>query len=66
MLFRSQGLTEHELDHVFYGTSDALPILNPEEVHAYRWISKADLGIEIQKFPERFTYWFPLALHRFY
>ena len=61
-----QGLTEHELDHVFYGTSDALPILNPEEVHAYRWISKADLEIEIQKFPERFTYWFPLALHRFY
>lgn len=37
------NLTEHELDHVFIGTFDDEPNLNPDEVMAYRWVELQDL-----------------------
>lgn len=56
------GLTEHELDHVFFGYSDQDPIINPDEVQAFRWITPDDLREEIKKKPEAFSSWFKILL----
>ncbi len=57
-------LIEHELDHIFIGYSDALPEINSEEVAAYRYISQADLTVELATHPERFSEWFKLLFER--
>ena len=33
------GLTEHELDHVMIGYYNEAPIINPEEVENWKWMS---------------------------
>ncbi len=59
------GLTEHELDHVYFGISDQTPVINPSEVKAFRFASLEMLEKEISENPERFTVWlkicFPLV-----
>ena len=52
------GLTEKEHDHVFIGTFEGVPKLNPEEAAAYRWISLDNLEKELTQEPEKYTYWF--------
>ncbi len=51
-------LTEHELDHVFYGYSDQLPLINSNEVMNYRYINYSDLKNEILRNPDQYTVWF--------
>lgn len=58
----ANGLTEHEFDHVFVGTYDADPVLNPEEAAAWKWISPADLQAAIAADPDNYTYWLKVAL----
>jgi len=54
----SNGLTEHELDHVCVANYNGEEIiLNPDEVAAVRWISHADLEKEIAANPNSFSYW---------
>jgi len=55
-------LIEHELDHVFTGVCNELPILNIEEVEDYRYISEKELKKEIVAAPYMFTEWFKIAL----
>lgn len=54
------GLMEHELDHVFIGETDDKPILNPNEVEAFRYVDSITLSNEIKLHPEKFTIWFRL------
>jgi isopentenyl-diphosphate delta-isomerase len=56
------GLIEHEFDHVYFGHTDTPPNINPEEVHAYRYITLAQLEMELAQVPEKFTYWFKLLI----
>ena len=57
-----QGLTEHEFDHVFIGESDTLPVPNPEEVDAFKYV-KLDWVVEdVKNHPENYTVWFIIAL----
>lgn len=56
------GLTEHEFDHIFIGSFDGEPALNPEEADASRWATPEELRTELKEHPEQFTYWFRLAL----
>lgn len=56
------GLTEHEYGHVYFGISDDLPRINPEEAADWRYASLAEIQHEIEQHPERFTPWF---LHTF-
>ncbi|MDP2422954.1 MAG: isopentenyl-diphosphate Delta-isomerase [Bacteroidales bacterium] len=56
------GLTEHEFDHVFFGTYDEDPVLNPGEVAEWKWIGMEDLMSEVIKNPQDFTVWFKIAL----
>lgn len=60
----AEGLTEHELDHVFTGVHGGEVKPNPEEVGETRWVQVAELERELQAWPEAFTPWFKLALER--
>jgi isopentenyl-diphosphate delta-isomerase len=51
-------LTEHELDHVFIGISDDIPVLNAYEVMDWRSVSYDDLEKELKEYPSHFTAWF--------
>ncbi len=51
-------LTEHELDHVFIGFSDAEPIINKTEVEEWKYIAWDELKKDIGKNPSNYTYWF--------
>jgi len=60
------GLTEHELDHVFTGTTNTNPVINPEEVDTYKWMSVEDIKLAIQQQPEQFTAWFIIAMQKIF
>ncbi len=51
-------LTEHELDHVFIGMSDAVPEINPSEVHDWKYLSFVEIQASAQESPDQFTLWF--------
>lgn len=52
------GLTEHELDHVYLGFSDQLPNMNAEEVMDFKYIKFNELKLDVAKNPEAYTVWF--------
>ncbi|MDX1349198.1 MAG: isopentenyl-diphosphate Delta-isomerase [Putridiphycobacter sp.] len=56
-----QGMIEHELDHVFIGTTDNLPVINPSEVGAYDYFPISDLSKQVIDQPEKFTEWFKIC-----
>ncbi len=56
------GLTEHEIDHVYYGISNHEPVKNPREVKAWKYISLADLQADMLKNPEKFSAWLNICL----
>lgn len=56
-----QGLIEHEFDHVFVGTTDAIPIINREEVEVYKYETVENIKKDIEKHPEDYTAWFKIA-----
>lgn len=60
-----QGLTEHELDYVFKGVYNEEPVINPEEVAAYKWIDFDELQQDIQNNPEQYTPWFRIILKEY-
>lgn len=55
-------LTEFEFDHVFTGHTDDEPVLNPDEVAAWKYISIKDLQADILMHPENYTEWFKICL----
>ena len=60
----TNGLSEHEIDHVLIGYVDETSRIqpHPEEIHAYRWITLEDLEAELKSHPAHFTAWFKEAL----
>lgn len=59
-----EGITEYEYDHVFFGITDQLPVINPAEVAAYRYVQMADLLNEINTQPEEYTAWLKICFDR--
>lgn len=59
-------LYEHELDHVFTGTYQGDPVINQEEVSAYRWIALPELLQWMEREPAQFTFWLPEVIRFFY
>ena len=57
-------LTEHELDHVFIGVSDDVPVPNVDEVMAYRYVDMPSLNADMQANPSAYTVWFRLIAER--
>lgn len=58
------GLIEHEFDHVFIGTFDGLPTINPEEAHDFRWVKIADLMEDMRSTPDDYTVWFRIIMEK--
>jgi len=60
------NLTEHEFDHVYIGISDQEPVINKEEVNAYKWLSVDQVKTGIELKPEEFTSWFRIAMEKLF
>ncbi|HEY9048964.1 MAG TPA: isopentenyl-diphosphate Delta-isomerase [Ohtaekwangia sp.] len=56
------GLTEYELDHVYVAVYDGEPVINTEEVEAWKYIDMPTLKRDVAEHPDRYTYWFKLIL----
>ena len=57
-----KGLTEHELDHVFFGIYNGLPKLNESEASDWKFMKVEDLKQEMINQPNQFTHWFKLIM----
>jgi len=57
-------LIENELDHIYMGITDEVPILNTDEVINYRYVSLDELIREVETTPEKFTPWFLLLFKK--
>ena len=60
------GLTEHEYDHVMIGYSNETPVINPDEVESWKWMSIEAVKLDIAKQPEIYTAWFKIIFDQFY
>jgi isopentenyl-diphosphate delta-isomerase len=56
----SNGLTEHEYDHVFIGISDQLPKPNQDEVAGWQYLPLTEITIALENQSNLFTDWFQL------
>lgn len=64
-IYRAQvadGLTEHELDHVFVGRCGGVPVPDPEEIAAVEWMDVTAVIADLEARPDRYSAWFGLAL----
>lgn len=60
-----QGLTEHELDHLFIGYFDGDPHINPDEVESWKRMPIEDVEMDIKNNPNQYTEWFKIIYDRF-
>ena len=58
------GLVEHELDHVFFGQSDLLPVINRNEVETFKYVNLEALKDELQLNPQDYTPWLKICLEK--
>lgn len=58
------GLTEHEVDHIFFGMTDELPVINPDEVESYKYMDLESLERDININPGAYTPWLRLCLNK--
>ena len=59
-------LFEHEYDHVFFGFSDILPMINKYEVVNYKYMSLSDIKKQIEINDAQFTEWFKICFDEVY
>ena len=60
------GLTEHELDHVMIGYYTEAPIINPDEVESWKWMTIEAIKEDMIENPEAYTVWFKIIFDEFY
>ncbi|MCR9062823.1 MAG: isopentenyl-diphosphate Delta-isomerase [Cytophagales bacterium] len=60
----SNGLTENEIDHVFFGEYNQEFNANPEEVADYKWVDVEELKKDVLSDPQSYTVWFKEILKR--
>lgn len=58
------GLIEHEYDHVYFGTTDKLPLPNADEVADWKYVQIAELENDIAANPDSYTPWFKICFNR--
>lgn len=58
------GLTENELDYVYFGEYNEAPNPNPEEVQAWKYSSFEEIKKEVRNDESRFTPWFKMLLKK--
>jgi isopentenyl-diphosphate Delta-isomerase len=57
------GLMEHELDYVYVGRFDGIPVLNRDEVSDWKFIDLHSLRDDIRTHPQSYTSWFKLIMN---
>lgn len=60
------GLTEHEFDHVMVGYSNQEPLINPDEVAAWKWMPLEEVRQDMVLHPEHYTEWFKIIFDKYY
>ncbi|CAG5067706.1 Isopentenyl-diphosphate Delta-isomerase [Dyadobacter sp. CECT 9623] len=58
------GLTENELDHVFWGVSDEEPSINTEEVCDYKYLKMSEIKANIDQNPTHYTEWLKICFNK--
>ncbi|TKC09583.1 isopentenyl-diphosphate Delta-isomerase [Pedobacter frigoris] len=58
------GISEYEFDHVFFGISEELPVINVEEVAEYKYMGMEALSEELDTYPEKYTAWLRICFAR--
>jgi isopentenyl-diphosphate delta-isomerase len=58
------GLKEHELDYVYTGISDQIPILNQEEASSWKYEGLHQIQIDIEANPQNYTAWFKIVFNK--
>ena len=56
------GLIEHEYDHVFFGSYEGSPELNPEEADDWTWMEMAQLSADVRARPQAYSFWLAACL----
>ncbi len=59
------GLTEHELDFIYIGTTNEEPNINNDEVASYKWINMQELITDMRLHPKNYTVWFSIILKEY-
>lgn len=62
--YLDNGITEHEVDHVFVGRADYPPTPDPSEVSDWRCASIDVVRQELERDAGRFTTWFRICFER--
>lgn len=65
-LYRSEmsnGLTEHEYDHVFFGRSDNDPSIRKDEVQHWKYMSLDALRTDLEDNPQLYTSWLKILFN---
>lgn len=60
----SNGLYEHELDHVLLGWCNDLPNLNPEEASEWKYMSFDEIRKDIKDNPSSYTEWLKIIIEK--
>lgn len=60
----TNGLIEHEYDHLFVGVWDGAIVPAPEEINEIRWMHPEAIYAWLSEAPEAFSAWFPLVLRK--
>ena len=62
----TNGLTEHELDHVMIGYYEGEPQINREEVESWKWMDLEAVRDEMELEPEKYTVWTRIIFDEFF
>ena len=62
----SNGLIEHENDHIMIGVFDGIPKPNPNEVDEWKWIDIDILANDMEINPENYTAWFIIIMNKYF
>ncbi|HXH99581.1 MAG TPA: isopentenyl-diphosphate Delta-isomerase [Sphingobacteriaceae bacterium] len=58
------NLIEHEYDHVFFGITDRLPVINPNEVQDWRFVSMESLRNDIRDNLGNYSEWLKIIFEK--
>jgi isopentenyl-diphosphate Delta-isomerase len=59
------SLTEHEIDHVFIGESNILPIINSDEVSDFKYMAIDQIVADLKINSHHYTAWFQIIFAMF-
>ena len=62
----SNGLIEHENDHIMLGVFDGNPNPNPKEVDEWKWIDIDVLVQDMKINPDQYTAWFKIIMNNYH